>query len=511
MCQDIRTRLGESSDNSNLVKGPMNSLAGFLRKRWKWIVLPIAMLFVVVLSLPTLVGVKWFYQPMLDRLSADNFHVTVDSVEVGWFRPIAFRNIKLYQSEADAKVSNSVEQIKLLSIRSIESNRSLLGFILGGRNLGTIQIVDPVVNVELLENGSNLERLVHAIEGKPSAGASTFKSTSSPKLDADIQIRGFAVNVTEDKSDEKIFIVPPFDANFSYRSLNQDSTVKVQPAKILDHVTITPELIRLGLSKAVPLLAKSAWFDGKVSLETDEINIPVQHPEDSRGKAVLTLHEVRSGPAEPTMITAIDIVRQLFRQDIPNELVFVDGSTIDVEIADKRVFHRGVRAGLPRLDERLQIATSGSVGIKDRTLDVALELPVPIEQLAQRDSVKSLGVPSITLPIRGTLDSPELDWTAMRHDSSGLLNVISSVLKDDSPAMSGVVGALGQVADGKADEAIGAGLQLVKDLWQLRQDRQKARMQADQKEAEKDKDKDEPPKRSRPFRDALKNLLRGDN
>ena len=90
-----------------------------------------ALLMVGVLMLPTILGTKWIYQPLVDRLAADDFDLSIDSVHLRWFTPLRFERI--YIAQADG--------LGLVSIAEIRSNRSLFGFLLGGRQLGRIEIV----------------------------------------------------------------------------------------------------------------------------------------------------------------------------------------------------------------------------------------------------------------------------------------------------------------------------------------------------------------------------------
>lgn len=474
------------------------------RLPWKWLILlSLVMAVGFVFLLPSILGSKWVYQPLVDRLADEQFSLKIEDVQLGWLRPIAFRGLQLTVSEGDESQDQRGSQ--LVSIKSIQSNRSLLGFLWGGRNLGTIEVIEPNIDIRLLENGNNLERIVRAIEGKQPKDVSPSKK-SPPKMDVTIVVKGFHVSVTDVDSGQPVMVIPPVDASVSYKSLDVNSQVVIEPTKVLDRVIITQELVHLGLAKAVPLLAQSTEFDGSVSLECQRITIPLDQPEEATGSAQLTLHQVRSVPTDPTVLTCLDILGRLFQTEVPHELVFVDGSTINVEVGGGVIKHSGVRAGLPRVDQRLQIATSGAVGIKDRSLALDIELPVPLAQLARKQSIKQLGVPSITLPIRGTLDKPELDLNTLREDSAGLLSVMSAVLGKDSPLAGNLVGALSNVAEGQADQAIETGVDLVKELVQRHHERVKAERESDSNDQD-----GQSSKKSRPLRDTLKNILRGNN
>ncbi len=462
----------------------------------------------LVWALPSIAGSRWVYQPLVDRLANERFRLTIERVDLGWLKPISLDNIQLGVYEPQESHGSETQ---LVTIDTIRFERSLLGFLWHRRSLGTVEVVSPNIDIRLLEDGNNLDRLISAIEASSKPPESQLPEEADqgqmvpPLMDAVIVLRGLHVTVTDQQAGQPVMVIPPFDATIAYKSLSAESQIVVEPTRLLDQVEITRELVQLGLSKAVPLLAQSADFDGRVSLESGRISIPLQRPLEATGDARLTLHQVRSIPTDPTILGAIDLLGRMFKLELPHELIFVDGSTVQVEVAEGLVRHEGVRAGLPRIDERLQFATSGSVGLVSRELDLKIELPVPLEQLARREAVKQLGVPSITLPIRGTLDRPELDLEALRQDSASLLWTMSSVLGDEAPLAGAVIGALGNVAEGQADQVIEAGLDLVQKLVQRRQERDRS---ANQSKATPEGDT-EAPRRTGPLRETLRGILRG--
>ena len=470
------------------------------KRKWLRVVGVVGIGFLVlILALPTMLGSRWIYQPLINRLAQDQFQLDIESVQLRWFSPLEFRGISISQSDGLPKGSNG--NPPLVTIHSIQSNRGLLAYLLNARNLGRVEINEPKLDIALLEDGSNLERLVKSIEGKPSDNAP--KSKSRPKLDFDLSVRKLSVQVMPIDGGRALQVIPPMNADISYRALNEAAQLIIQPMQVLDQAELTPELVRLGVGLAVPLLAKSAWFDGRISLKTQEIRVPLANPLESQGEATLTLHQVRSGPSEPLIVGALDALANLRGKEPSHELVFVDGSEVIIQVADGRVFHSGLEAGLPKLDPRLQITTEGYVGIGDRSLELSVEIPVPIEQFARREKVQQLGVPRVKLPIGGTLDDPEIKWSVMRGESALLLAAIAGKLQTDAPLTSTIVDAIGDVTQGKADEAIATAVDFLKNLRQ-RKAQDKANKNEDILPTEESKE----PAPRRPLRDALKKVFR---
>ena len=504
----MNTKAMEPNPTSTIPSTPSKSVASTGRKKWFTLIgIAVAILGIVILALPTMLGSRWIYEPILKRLAREQFTLDIESVKLRWFSPLEFRGISI--SQATDSVSVSVKNaVPLVSIRAIQSNRGLFGYLLNGRNLGRVEIIEPKLDIALLEDGSNLQRLVKSVEGKQNDKPTTNTwPKSQPKLNLDLAIRGLSVQVEPADGGAAFQVVPPMDADISYRALNEEAQLIIHPMQVLNQAVLTPELIRLGVGLAVPLLAKSAWFDGRISLKTNEIRVPLAKPAESTGEAILTLHQVRSGPSEPLIVGALDAIANLRGKEASHELVFVDDSEVIVRVADQRVFHSGLEAGLPRLDPRLQITTQGYVGLVDRSLDLNVEIPIPIEQLARREQVQQLGVPKIKLPIGGTLDHPEIKWDVMRGESALLLSAIAGKLQSDAPIASTIVDAIGNVTEGKADQAIATAVNFVKNLRQRRA-QEKANKTDEVMPPNADQNNDAEPKR--PFLDALRKVLKAE-
>lgn len=463
------------------------------RRVVRWLLVAFALLLAAVGFLPTLVGSRWIYQPLIDQLAADKFQLSIDSVRLRWFSPLRLNGIKLSESGGPS----------LLTIRQVSTDRGLFGYLLGGRKLGRIEIDEPTVSVELLKDGSNLERVIQAID-KATARPEKSRRTP-PAIDIEVLIRQLSAKVMQGTSSDPLVVVPPFNLTANYQAASGDSHLTIKPTRVLDQVTITKELIDLGLGHAVPLLAKSAWFAGRVSLDIGDIDVPLQTPKLSQAKCKLTLHEVRSGPNDPAINRALDFIARLRGRQASHELVFVDGSIIDVAVADGRVRHEGLEFGFPKMDSRFQIATSGTVGMEDKSLDLIIQVPVPVEQLARREAVQQLGVPTLKLPITGTLDNPNLDWDAMRGDAAALLGTIKDTLQEEAPTTAKVVGAIEGIAGGQADETIAAAVDLIDQIRQRRQAKQQAEKAAENAASPS---AEEPPKRNQPVRDAVRDFLK---
>lgn len=436
-----------------------------MKRFLRWGGVGLVLFLLLLFFAPSIVGTRWVYQPVVDRLAAGDFKLSVGSLRLSWFLPLRVTDVRVLDAKGP----------ELLRIDSITTDRGLISYLLSGKQFGKISIDKPNIQVELIEDESNLNRLIEAVRGNKidSQASKEASPPGLPKMDVAISITGLTVSVkrVDDDRMEELVIVPATNFAASYEGLSDNPKLHIEPTLLLDQVAITPELVKIGLGYAVPLLAKSAWFKGNVSVSLSEIDIPLNQPDASNGKTKITLHQVSSGPSDPEVVQFLQFIAVVNGRLPHAELVFVDGTVIDILVENGRVFHDGLKMGLPKIDPRLQLSSKGSVGLKDKTLDIVMQVPVPIEYVTNRDDLKAVGVPSMDLPIKGTLDEPKIDLMAMRGGSAKLLGLIRSSIEESSPGAAAAIGALEGVTSGEADQVIGATLDVIREMRKKRQER----------------------------------------
>ncbi|MFN9917563.1 MAG: hypothetical protein ACK53L_33570, partial [Pirellulaceae bacterium] len=161
----------------------------------------------------------------------------------------------------------------------------------------------------------------------------------------------------------------------------------------------------------------------------------------------------------------------------------------------------------PKIDPRLQLGSSGTVRLEDHRLDLLVDFPVPLAQLARREEVRELGVPTVSLPIRGTLDKPEVDWRAMRGQGAEVLAMIGERLGEDAPRAKTVVGTLEGLTAGDADQFIQSAVGLLRGLREAR--RASAAGTGESLPGEPAEASAAETRSKRPVLDALKGILQG--
>jgi hypothetical protein len=94
----------------------------------------------------------------------------------------------------------------------------------------------------------------------------------------------------------------------------------------------------------------------------------------------------------------------------------------------------------------------------------------------------------------------------MRGESALLLSAIAGKLQSDAPIASTIVDAIGDVTEGRADQAIASAVDFVKNLRQRRA-QEKANKSDDIPPPDSDPPQDSEPRR--PLRDALRKAIKG--
>jgi hypothetical protein len=483
----------------------MNLIKNRSGKVRRYIALSLVALPIILLTmLPTIASMRWVYARLLNQVAVQGFDLDIESVRLSWFSPLRLDGLKLRETN---------KPVTLLTIQTIKTDQGLLSYLWNGLRAARIDLVSPRIDVEWIDDQTNLQRLVAAIEGRVGTSGQAEPTKSLGPLQVQLVVDDLHMMLSSDKEQSSLVALNGIHLDGTYARDAKGSYVHLEPTKILSETELTPELMRLGIGYAIPLLAKSAWFQGRVSLETGVIDIPIDSPLQSKGTAIITLHEAKSGPTEPEVKRLLDILARLRGTESVYELVFIDNSKIEIKVADQKVSHKGLEFGFPKVDPRLQLSSAGSVELVTRALDLIVNVPVPLEQLASREKVRELGVPTIGVAVRGTLDKPQVDLSAMRGESADLIALVRQRLGGEAPAVSAALGAIEGLAGGEADVAIGAAVDLIREIQRRRQASRESQANRDsQANPEGTNPEATIPAApgAQPIRDALRNRLRRD-
>jgi len=195
-----------------------------------------------------------------------------------------------------------------------------------------------------------------------------------------------------------------------------DNRQLVAPAgPMLVDVNLTPEMCREWLKFVSPILADATAVEGKITLIIESGRMPFAKPDAAEIAGIVRVHSANVTPG-PMARQAVDSAANLARLITRKQPPWADG---DLQIAlppqdiafrmqGGRVYHKGLmfQAG------DVVVTTHGSVGV-DHTLDMQVEFPLPDAWLDGGPVLKSLRGEIVRIPIRGTLERPQVDGRAM--------------------------------------------------------------------------------------------------
>jgi hypothetical protein len=161
------------------------------------------------------------------------------------------------------------------------------------------------------------------------------------------------------------------------------------------------------LAYVAPVLADAARTSGRFSLALDGARLPVGDPASGSLSGTLAMHEVVVGPGP--------MVTNLF-QSLPGNLPpppsirVADESHVKFALDQRRVRHEGLEFGvpLPGPGRRLDVRSSGTVGLDDQSLDVKLVLPIPADLRQDRPLLAALAGKTISMGVEGRLGEPKI-------------------------------------------------------------------------------------------------------
>jgi hypothetical protein len=179
------------------------------------------------------------------------------------------------------------------------------------------------------------------------------------------------------------------------------------------------------LAYIAPVLADATRTSGRFSLRLDGARLPVGQPAGGTVAGVLAMHEVVLGPGPLVTRLIASLPLQL---PPPPAIRIADESHVAFRVADGRVWHEGLEFGVPlaKPGQRLDVHSSGSVGIEDKSLDVKLALPIPADLPQDRPLLAALAGKSVSVGIGGVLGQPKVNFDGSIKATAG--DVVADLL-----------------------------------------------------------------------------------
>jgi hypothetical protein len=327
------------------------------------------------------------------ELEAD---VRFESVKLGWAGPLVLEGVSLVPRDGSRAP---------ISIGRIEGSHGLLAMLLSAGDLGRLTVDGLAVDLAFDENHvSNLEGLVRR---KPADAADPTPKPTRAAVRMRLEIEDAVVRITAPWTTEP-WVSEPIDLQVALAPVAEGwSEWTVEPVQLLTDARMDPPVAWGVLAYVAPVLADAARTSGRFSLALDGARLPVGDPASGSLSGTLAMHEVVVGPGP--------MVTNLF-QSLPGNLPpppsirVADESHVKFALDQRRVRHEGLEFGvpLPGPGRRLDVRSSGTVGLDDQSLDVKLVLPIPADLRQDRPLLAALAGKTISMGVEGRLGEPKI-------------------------------------------------------------------------------------------------------
>jgi hypothetical protein len=344
----------------------------------------------------------WLSNPQrLSQLVADAVpelqgDVTFEKVRLGWTGPLVLEGVKLVPRDGDKPP---------LSIERIEGSHGLLAMLFSVGDLGRLTVSGLAVDLAFDEaHRTNFEKLVRLPAAEP---AGPERRPQRSPLRMRLAIDDAVVRITAPWTIEP-WISDPIRLRVALAPVPAGhSEWTIEPANLITDARMDPPVAWGVLAYVAPVLADATRTGGRFSLVLDGAKLPVGAPGSGTLSGTLAMHEVVVGPGP--------LVRNLFAS-LPGDLPpppavrVADESHVRFRLEERRVWHEGLAFGLPLPGpgRRLDVQSSGSVGLDDQSLDMKLVLPIPADLRQDRPLLAALAGKTISLGVAGKLGEPQV-------------------------------------------------------------------------------------------------------
>lgn len=329
------------------------------------------------------------------ELDAD---VTMRSARVGWLGPIVLEGVRVSPRDGAAAP---------LTVGRVEVSNGLAAILASLGDVGRVRATGVEADVVFDDQRrSNLSGLVKPLADQGGTDAAGRRRRSPVRVR--LEVEGAVVRIAGPWSAEP-WRSEPIDvsATLAPAAGGEWSEWTLDPVELLADARLEPGVAQGVLAYIAPVLAGATRTSGRFSLRLDGARLPVGRPADGTLSGTLAMHEVVVGPGPLVDNLLASLPIGLPR---PPDIRIADESRVTFRLAERRVIHDGLEFGVPlaRAGQRLDVQSSGSVGVDDGSLDLRLRLPVPADLPQDRPVLAALAGKAVSVGIQGELGSPRV-------------------------------------------------------------------------------------------------------
>ena len=372
----------------------------------------VATVLVVLASLALLPAV-FSYTSLKDHLLAVAFadkdvEVRMDRLLVSWFAPIQVQRLQL---DSRSNTSNA-------KVDRVTSDAGLWGWIFRPSVAKRIDIHDLDLLIDIEESSQDAD------EPEEDAAQSIPFGGDGGQRDIHVALHNARVTIQGQPLPEPATILEQLELSGQLSRRGDETKVIIRPGKVAEEKKVSADICDAALKYVAPVVADTTWAEGSFSVALAEWQLTLGNPYATVGSGTLTIHSLETGIKSPLALQISRIISEVIGKQLPTTVKLADQSIIEFSMQDGRIRHEGMEFGLPELSPELLIRTRGTVGL-DQTLDLMVEVPLPLQLLGDGPVAEALGNQTLYLPVRGTLDEPIVDFEGDGQLISDLLARLS--------------------------------------------------------------------------------------
>jgi hypothetical protein len=178
---------------------------------------------------------------------------------------------------------------------------------------------------------------------------------------------------------EPIIAADGINLNMQVENTASGRVLVAEPVEVFKKKKLSLGVANGLLKLLAPDVSCERQVTGEISLSFNKLRMPVGVAGDQAIKqldaeGILTLHQVTSEIKSPMWQALVRLLADTNGKKPSSMIQLVEESRIHFQVRDGRLYHEGLRIGLPEIDPELVISSRGSISF-DETLDLHLDLP----------------------------------------------------------------------------------------------------------------------------------------